>query len=215
MHTRHRSCFGTPVWSCSGRRFEISCYMSLQSSALYMWMQASASKCKQVLKTRILAVCVSVLSWMTRLRRKYTHDCHSLCLMRSRLKWSMSMQTATHCNTLQYTPTHCDALRPKWSMPMHTATHCKTLQHTGTHRNTLQRECSMWMQSMEALDAHTPAHLQGTSWSVRGHTHLKCACRMRWASWSVCQVREGALPLRNSSSCVCTRVHQLVKDSSW
>jgi len=35
------------------------------------------------------------------------------------------------CNTLQHTATHCNT-------PQHTATHCNTLQHTATHCNALQ-----------------------------------------------------------------------------
>jgi len=49
--------------------------------------------------------------------------------------------TATHCNTLQHTPTHSNT--PHRSGGYKHEQHCNTLQHTPTHSNTLQ---------------HTPTH---------------------------------------------------------
>ena len=42
-----------------------------------------------------------------------------------------AIHSATHCNTLQRTATHCDILG-------HTATHCNKLQNTATHCYTLK-----------------------------------------------------------------------------
>jgi len=42
--------------------------------------------------------------------------------------------TATHCNTLQHTATHCNTLHlMEWQVIAGTARHCNTLQHTATH----------------------------------------------------------------------------------
>jgi len=48
--------------------------------------------------------------------------------------------TATHCNTLQHTATHCK----------HTATHCNTLQYTATHCNTLQQAQKDFLRVIDA-----------------------------------------------------------------
>ena len=52
-------------------------------------------------------------------------------------------RSATFCNTLQHTATHCNILHMHWTESvwynmLYTATHCNTLQHTATHCNTLQ-----------------------------------------------------------------------------
>ena len=72
-----------------------------------------------------------------------------VCLIRrslSNIVWCLGMwirrplligdTTATRCNTLQHTETHCNLFVPLYRW--YTATHCNTLQHTATHCNTLQ-----------------------------------------------------------------------------
>ena len=48
--------------------------------------------------------------------------------------------SATHCNTLQHTATHCNIICGK--RPARQAI-CKTLQHTATHCNTLQHSATI------------------------------------------------------------------------
>ena len=54
-------------------------------------------------------------------------DTHVVLLILHKQVLPSSINTATHCNLLQFSATHCNPLQP-------TATHCNTLQHTATHR---------------------------------------------------------------------------------
>ena len=61
-------------------------------------------------------------------------------------------RTTTHCNTLQYAATRCNALQrtttcmalmpPLFQLPRHTTTHCNSLQHTATHCNTYNTDAT-------------------------------------------------------------------------
>jgi len=120
---------------------------------------------------RYVAACCSVLQYITHSIKcatgyqrvvdiEYSPDTDPTRLV-MRYPTGVSYNTATHCNTLQHTATHCktrcNALQhtathltrtPHVSSCatllvcfitlQHTAIHCNTLQHTATHCNTLQ-----------------------------------------------------------------------------
>ena len=78
------------------------------------------------------------------LQRTATHcNMHCMQIWACSSSLSTSIQTATHCNTLQHTATRMQ----------HTATHCNTLQRTATHCNTLQHtvtHCNMQCMRIRA-----------------------------------------------------------------
>jgi len=70
-------------------------------------------------------------------------DCNTLQLTATHCSTRRPRRNATHCNTLQHTATHCNRLQLTAThcstrRPRRTATHCNTLQHTASHCNLLQ-----------------------------------------------------------------------------
>ena len=91
---------------------------------------------------------------------------------------------APHCNTLQHTATHCNAVGcpgandtlQQCNTLRHTATHCNTLQRAATHCNTLQHAatcCNMLQHA--ASHYNVPRHHDtATRCNTLQHTALHC-----------------------------------------
>jgi len=81
-----------------------------------------------------------------------------------------------HCNTLQHTATHRRSYMPH--ILQHTATQCNTLQHTATHCNTLQCTATHRRGCTPHTMQHTATHsnaLQHTATHCNTLQHIKDA----------------------------------------
>ena len=103
---------------------------------------------------RGIAVCVGLLQCVAMRCSATSHvDHHS---DRNSLQHSATHQlTATHCNSLHYTATHCTIRLMLRALPcrgyFRIATHCSTLQHAATHCNTQLAVSLEWCCCVNSL----------------------------------------------------------------
>ena len=112
-----------------------------------------------------IALCVSIcIRWK---KGQGKSKCRFMLLKTPSERYNISKVTATHCNTLQHTATHCTT---HCSTLQHTETHCNTLQHTAQHTaahcNTLQHTATHCDTLQHTVPRCTSLHRAATQWNM-------------------------------------------------